>query len=99
MVPFGRDESAFFQTVKRGIKGAGFHLKDIIGSGADVLGDGVPVGGSVSQGSQDQQVKRPLEQFAALHCIESLSNIESIVYTTVASAPPYRCRRDSFPPS
>jgi hypothetical protein len=72
MVPAGGDEASFLQAVEGGIEGSGFDLEDLAGAGADVFGDGVSVGRPEGEGAEDEQVERALEEFAALHCIESL---------------------------
>ncbi len=60
--PLGIDAALGFEAMEGGVEGAGFDLEDVLGGLLDVGGDGVTVGGSEAEGTQDEEVERTLEE-------------------------------------
>src|SRR5260370_26855726 len=61
-LPFGDDPSSSLQAMQRGIERAVLHLQEFIRGPLNVLPDLVTVSGSIEKGSQDEHVKRSLEE-------------------------------------
>jgi len=80
-VPGSRDPAFRFQSVESRIKRAGFDLKHLFGTLADVLGDRMTMRGSARERAEDEDVQGSLEEFGARgfffrYCVDSLLYIE-----------------------